>query len=68
MQTHRLRGRIAQLVAVELGGPRLVLQLGVADIAVVLAEKVKLETKRNLNLKVEIQFRTTEDIFVSSVI
>jgi len=45
VQTHCLRGGIAQLVAVELGGPRLVLQLCVTDIAVVLTEKVKLERK-----------------------
>jgi hypothetical protein len=34
---------VAELVPVELGGPGLVLQLGVADVAVVLTEKMKLK-------------------------
>jgi hypothetical protein len=38
---------VAELVPVELGGPGLVLQLGVADVAVVLTEKMKLKICRN---------------------
>ena len=43
MKPHCLCGCVAQLVAVELGGPGLVLQLRVRRVAVVLPEKRELK-------------------------
>jgi len=52
---------VAELVPVELGGPGLVLQLGVADVAVVLTEEMKLTKITEMVERLTIKFENKID-------